>query len=69
MFRASQVVLMVENMPGNAGDARDAGSTPGSGESPKGGHDNPVQYSCLKNPMDRGACGLWFIGWQRVRHD
>ena len=55
MFRASQVVLMVENMPGNAGDARDAGSTPGSGESPKGGHDNPVQYSCLKNPMDRGA--------------
>ena len=55
MFRASQAMLMVENMPGNVGDARDAGPIPGSGESPKGGHGNPVQYSCLKNPMDRGA--------------
>ena len=39
----------------NAGDARDMGSILGSGRSPGGGHDNPPQYSCLKNPMDRGA--------------
>ena len=36
-------------------DVRDAGSIPGSGRSPGGGHDNPVQYSCLQNPMDREA--------------
>ena len=39
----------------NAGDAGDAGSIPGSGRSPGGGHGNPPQYSCLENPMDRGA--------------
>ena len=39
----------------NAGDLRDAGSIPGSGRSPAGGHGNPVQYSYLENPMDRGA--------------
>ena len=39
----------------NAGDARDAGLIPGSGRSPEGGHSNPLQYSCLENPMDRGA--------------
>ena len=39
----------------NAGDARDTGSTPGSGRSPGGGHGNPLQYSCLENPMDRGV--------------
>ena len=39
----------------NAGDARDAGSIPGSGRSPGGGHGNPPQYSCLENAMDRGA--------------
>ena len=46
---------MVKNSPANAGDIRDTGSIPGSGKSPGGGHDNPVQYSCLENPMDRGA--------------
>ena len=46
---------MVKNLPANAGDARDAGSIPGSGISPVGGNDNPPQYSCLENPMDRGA--------------
>ena len=40
---------MVKNLPANAGDARDLGSKPG------GGNGNPLQYSCLKNPMDRGA--------------
>ena len=46
---------MVKNMPANAGDVRDIGSIPGSGRSPGGGHDNPLQYSCLENPMDREA--------------
>ena len=39
----------------NAGDTEDAGSIPGSGRSPGGGHGKPLQYSCLENPMDRGA--------------
>ena len=39
----------------NLGDVRDAGSIPGSGRSPGGGHGHPLQYSCLENPMDRGA--------------
>ena len=46
---------MVENLPANAGDIRDAGSIPGLGRSSGGGHGNPFQYSCLENPMDRGA--------------
>ena len=50
----SQVVLVVKSLPANAGVIRDAGSIPGSGGSPGGGHDNPLQYSCLENPMDRG---------------
>ena len=44
-----------KNLPANAGDIRDAGSIPGSGRSPGGGYDNPLQYSCLENPMDRRA--------------
>ena len=51
--RASQVALVVKNLPANAGDTRDAGSIPGSGRSPGGGHGNSLQYSCLENPMDR----------------
>ena len=51
----SQVVLVVKNPAGNAGDIRDEGSTPGLGKCPEGGHGNPLQYSCLENPMDRGA--------------
>ena len=50
------MALVVKNLPTNAGDLRDAGSIPGSGRSPGGGHDNPLWYSCLENPMDRGAC-------------
>ena len=46
---------MVENLCANAGDAGDVNSIPGSGRSPGGGQGNPLQYSCLKNPMDRGA--------------
>ena len=52
--RASQVVLVVKN-PANAGNIKDVGLIPGSGRSPGGGHGNPLQYSCLENPMDRGA--------------
>ena len=58
---ASQVVLVVKNLPANAEDTRDVGSIPGSGRSPGDGHGNPLQYSCLENPMDRGA-------WQVTVH-
>ena len=46
---------LVKNLPIDAGDARDSASIPGLGRSPGGGHGNPLQYSCLENPMDRGA--------------
>ena len=52
---ASQVALVGKNPPANSGDVRDVGSIPGLGRLPGGRHDNPVQYSCLKNTMDRGA--------------
>ena len=57
---ASQVVLVVKNLPDNAGDIRDPGSIPGLGRSPGEVHGNP-QYSCLENPVDRGA-------WQATVH-
>ena len=50
-----------KNLPANAEDLRDASLVPGSGKSPGGGHDNPLQYSCLENPMDRGT-------WQAIVH-
>ena len=46
---------MVKNLPANAGDVRDVGSITGLGRSPGGGHGNPLQYSCLENPMEGGA--------------
>ena len=49
------MALVVKNVPANAGDKRDVGSIPGLGRSPGAGHGNPLQYSCLENPMDRGA--------------
>ena len=52
---------MAKNLPTNAGDVRDMGSIPESGRSLGGGHGNPVQYSCLENPVDRGA-------WQATVH-
>ena len=57
IIRSSQVALAVKNLPASAGDVGDLGSIPGSGRSPAGGHGNPLQYSCLENPMDRG--GWW----------
>ena len=58
---ASQGTLVVKNPPANARDRRDAGSVPGLGRSPGGGQGSPFQYSCLENPMDRGA-------WQTTVH-
>ena len=52
---------VVKNLPANAGNARDTGSIPGLGSSPGEGNGNPLQYSCLGNPMDRGA---W---WATIR--
>ena len=52
---------MVKNLPASAGDIRDMDSIPGLGRSPGEGHGNPFQYSCLENPMDRGA-------WQTTVH-
>ena len=49
------MVLVVKNLPANAGDIKDAGSIPGLGRSLGAGNDNPLQDSCLENPMDRGA--------------
>ena len=54
---ASQVVLVVKNPPADAGDLREAGSNTGWGRSSEGGNGNPLQYSCLQNPMDRAALG------------
>ena len=48
-------VSVVKNPRANAGEAGDSGLIPGSGRSPGGGHGNPLQYSCLETPMDRGA--------------
>ena len=48
-------MLVVKNLPANAGDVRDMGSIPGLGRCPGGGQDNPLQYSYLENPMDTGA--------------
>ena len=56
-------VLVVKNLPANATEIRDVGSVTGSGRSPAGGHGKPLQYSCLENPMVRGA---WWAIVQKV---
>ena len=58
---ASHVALVVKNTPANAGDLRDGNSIPEPGRSPRGEHGNPLQHSCLENPMDRGP-------WQATVH-
>ena len=60
---ASQVALVVNYLPADAGDVREVGSIPGSGRSPGVEHGNPLQYSYLKNPMDRG---VWWDAVHRV---
>ena len=62
--RASQAEIVVKTSSAAAGDVRHAGSIPGSGRSPGGGNGNPLQYSCLDNPMDRGA---WRATVHKVR--
>ena len=52
---ASQVVLVIKNLPSNAGDIRGAGSIPGSGKSPEEGNINSFEYSCLENPHGQGS--------------
>ena len=54
-FGLPKAAVVVNNLSANAGDIRDTGSIPESGRSPGAGHGNPLQYSCLENPMDRGA--------------
>jgi len=61
--RASQVALVVMNLPANAGEVRDSSLIPRSGRSPGGGHGNPLQNPCLENLMDRGA---WRAAVHRV---
>ena len=53
---------MVKNLPNNSGDIRDLGPISGLGRSPGEGNGNPLQYSCLENPMDRGT-------WQAMVHE
>jgi len=57
------MVLVVKNTPANVGDARDMSLIPESGRSPEIANGNPLQYSCLENPMDRGA---WWATVLRV---
>ena len=54
---------MVKNPPANAGDIGDISSIPGLGRCPGGGNGNPLWYSCLENPMDRGLAG--YSPWDR----
>ena len=70
-LRASQGALVVKNLPANAGDVRDTGSISRWGRSPGGGNDNPLQYSCLENLMDRGTWRATVHGvltsWTRLK--
>ena len=63
---ASQVALLVKNLPANAEDIKDEGSIPGLGRYPGEGHGNPLQYSCLENSMNRGA---WWAIIHRVANN
>ena len=62
-------MLGVKNLPGNAGDTRDTGSISGSGRFPGIRNVNPLQYSCLENPMDRGDWQATIHGVAEVGHD
>ena len=63
------MALMVKNLPANAGAVRDTGSIPGSGRSPGGEHYNPLQYSYLENPMDRGAPWMGYCPYGHKESD
>ena len=66
---ASHVAPVVKNSPANAGDTRDTGSVPGWGRSPGEWNGNPLRYSCLGNPLDRGAWHTTVHGVARVEND
>ena len=72
--KVSQVSLAVKNLLASAGDIKETqvGEIPGLGRSPGGGHSNPLQYSCLENPMDRGAWWDMAHGvaktWTQLKH-
>ena len=61
--------LVAQALKASAYNVGDPGLIPGSGRSTGEGNGNPLQYSCLGNPMDQGAWQLHSMGWQRVRHD
>ena len=65
---ASQMAPVVKNPPANAGDIRDAGSIPGLGRSPEGGHGHPLQYSSLENPQGQ-RCPVGYSPWGRKKLD
>ena len=65
-FSQASQVSVVKNPPAKAGDTRDTGSTTGLGRSPGEGNDNPLQYSCLENPMDREPGKLQSMGSQEL---
>ena len=62
-IETSQEAPVIKNLPADAEDVRNSDLIPGSGRSAGGGHGNPLQYSCLEKPMDRGA---WWAAVQRV---
>ena len=64
--KTSQVALVAKTLPANSGEARDMGLIPGSGRSPGERNCNPLQYSCLGNPIDRGA---WQAQWGHKESD
>ena len=71
MLQASQMALVVKNPPVNEGDIRDMGLIPGSGRSLGAWNGNPLQYSFLENPVDRGAWRTTVLGiikiWTRLK--
>ena len=68
-LHSPQMALVVRHPPANAGDVRDTGSISRPGRSPGEGNGNPSQYSCLGNPMDRGAWHTTVDGVAKVRQD
>ena len=69
LSKSSNVVLVVKNPPADEGDIRNVGLIPGSGRSPGEGNGNPLQFSCLENPMIEEPGGLQSTGLQRARHN
>ena len=63
------MVVVVKNLPANAGDARDVGSIPGLRRSPEGEHGNPLQYSCVENPHEQRSLAGYSPQGRRVGHD